>query len=280
MRQLWQTYVLDVRNAADGEARDRLAATSADAVDRRFVTVIMTVIGCLILIRFFGSPARYMWLVDLLKMIGLPEAASDFANWMSTDKDYRFHRRIFWATTRCIAYLLIPMAVIKLVLRDSLRDYGWRFRGILRSGLTYGLMMLIMLPVTFFASFGAGFQSKYPYYRVSPGESLWPFFIGWELLYALSFVGLEFFYRGFMVHGTRWRTGYASIFIMMVPYTMIHFGKPLPEAVGSVMAGFVLGTLSLKSGSVIWGAVIHIAVAWQMDWLALWHQGRLGPLGD
>ena len=126
------------------------------------------------------------------------------------------------------------------------------------------------------ATYSPAFQQKYPYYRLAPGESVVPFFLAWELLYAIQFVGLEFFYRGFVLHGLRFRLGYPALFVMMIPYMMIHFWKPFPEAIGSVIAGFVLGTLSLKSRSIWWGAVIHIAVAWLMDWLSLYRQGLLG----
>ncbi len=97
----------------------------------------------------------------------------------------------------------------------------------------------------------------------------------WWALYALQFVALEFFFRGFMVHGLKWRLGYAAIFVMVVPYNMIHFGKPLAEAIGAILGGVTLGTLSLKTRSVWWGAALHIAVAATMDLLALWHKGLL-----
>ncbi len=93
--------------------------------------------------------------------------------------------------------------------------------------------------------------------------------LGVEALYAAQFVALEFFYRGFFLHGIRRALGYSSIFAMMVPYAMIHFGKPLPEALGSVLAGFILGTVSLKSDSIWGGCAIHIVVATSMDLLSL-----------
>ena len=43
----------------------------------------------------------------------------------------------------------------------------------------------------------------------------------------------------------------------------------------SGLFGWVLGTLSLRTGSMWWGAAIHTAVAWGMDLLSLGHQGRL-----
>jgi membrane protease YdiL (CAAX protease family) len=92
---------------------------------------------------------------------------------------------------------------------------------------------------------------------------------------VLQFFALEFFFRGFMVHGLKDKMGVYSIAAMVVPYCMIHFTKPLPECVGSLFAGLILGLLSLRTGSVWLGALIHIAVALSMDWLSLWHRGFL-----
>ena len=64
----------------------------------------------------------------------------------------------------------------------------------------------------------------------------------WELAYGLQFIGLEFFFRGFMVHGTKHRFGFYAIFVMMVPYCMIHFRKPMPETCGAIVAGMVMNS--------------------------------------
>ena len=63
-----------------------------------------------------------------------------------------------------------------------------------------------------------------------------------------------------------------AIFVMMVPYCMLHFGKPMPETFGAIIAGIVLGFACLKTGSIWLGAAIHIAVAWSMDTLVLLHR--------
>jgi membrane protease YdiL (CAAX protease family) len=161
------------------------------------------------------------------------------------------------------------------VLRARVVDYGLRLRGILPHGLVYLAMLLAIAPFVVGASFTRPFQATYPFYRLDPGEPLWPHLWAWELLYASQFAALEFFFRGFLLHGLKRRLGYASIFVMVVPYVMIHFEKPLAECLGAVVAGLVLGTLSLKSGSMWWGAAIHTVVAWGMDLLSLGHQGRL-----
>ena len=98
--------------------------------------------------------------------------------------------------------------------------------------------------------------------------------VSW-VMYAAQLVALEFFFRGFMVHGLKHRLGYAAIFVMVVPYNMIHFEKPLLEAIGAIAGGVTLGTLSLKTRSIWWGAALHIAVAGVMDVLALSQKGLL-----
>lgn len=76
-----------------------------------------------------------------------------------------------------------------------------------------------------------------------------------------------------MVHGLKRYIGAYSILVMMIPYCMIHFNKPLPECVGSIFAGIFLGMMSYKTGSVWMGAFTHMAVAISMDVLSLWHRG-------
>jgi hypothetical protein len=65
--------------------------------------------------------------------------------------------------------------------------------------------------------------------------------------------------------------GAYAIFVMAVPYCMIHFHKPIAEVVGAIFAGIVLGTLAMVTRSIWCGVLIHISVAWTMDALALAH---------
>ena len=130
-----------------------------------------------------------------------------------------------------------------------------------------------MIPLILLASTTNSFQHKYPFYSPPFGESLWPNFIIWQCLYLLQFFALEFFFRGFMLHGIKKRFGFYSIWVMMIPYMMIHFQKPMPETIGAIFAGIILGALSLKSRSIWLGVAIHYSVAITMDLAALWQKG-------
>ena len=61
----------------------------------------------------------------------------------------------------------------------------------------------------------------------------------------------------------------------MVPYVMIHFVKPAPEAAAAIVGGLVMGYLALRTGSIVWGIALHVSVAALMDVSSLWHRGLL-----
>jgi hypothetical protein len=56
---------------------------------------------------------------------------------------------------------------------------------------------------------------------------------------------------------------------------MIHFVKPAPEALASIVGGLVMGYLALRTGSIVWGVALHVSVAALMDVSSLWHRGLL-----
>ncbi len=123
----------------------------------------------------------------------------------------------------------------------------------------------------------AHFQETYPFLGLRPGERLWPRFWVWEALYACQFLALEFFFRGFLLHGLRPKFGAYAIPVMTIPYCMIHlYGKPLLESLASIPAGLALGFMSLRTRSVLLGAAIHVSVALSMDLASLWRQGYFG----
>ena len=115
-------------------------------------------------------------------------------------------------------------------------------------------------------SFTPAFQQGYPFYRLA-GRSGFDFLV-WELSYLSTFVAVEFFFRGYLLFGLRRAFGSQALFISMLPYCMIHVLKPAPEALGSIFAGLLLGTLALCTGSLWCGVLLHVTVAVTMDVLA------------
>ncbi len=186
-----------------------------------------------------------------------------------------FMSNLTWALGCVFCYLLVPALVVKFAFKERLADYGWTTSGFRRHLPIYGLLFLPVGLLVLVMSYDPGFQETYPFYFAP--ESLLALLI-WEVAYGLQFLSLEFFFRGFMLHGLKHRYGHGAIWIMLIPYVMIHFTKPPLEAAGAVIAGVVLAVLSLRTRSILGGVAIHASVAWMMDLMSLWQRGVLQTL--
>lgn len=199
----------------------------------------------------------------------------------------------YWSLAKILGYGLLPLLHIRL-LGGKVRDYGLGLRPAevalalgpqtasgeaaprLRFSRTYLLLVLAFLPVVFLASRTPAFRENYPFYRLA-GRSLFDF-LAWELQYLSTFVAVEFFFRGYLLFGLLRSLGTHALFVSMVPYAMIHMLKPAPEALGSIAAGLLLGTLALGTGSLWCGALVHVTIALSMDLFASFHAGTLPAL--
>lgn len=195
-----------------------------------------------------------------------PGGPIDLATWGS------FYSNLWWGVTRVGGYLL-PIAIWPLFFPgERRRDYGLRVAGLRQHLWIYVGALAVMVPLLLVARHQPDFGSYYPFYR-GAGRS-WADLLCWEAVYLAQFFALEVFFRGWWLHATR-SLGAASILGMVVPYTMIHFGKPWLEVSGAIVAGVVLGSLSARTRSIWAGFLVHGTVALLMDLLALQGRGEL-----
>lgn len=238
------------------------------------VIIMVCAALCLTGLEFFSGPGEFKSLSGVLGFIS-PALVNKMRYWLFDHPDASLHQLIYWGSWSVFLYFIVPACVIKLVLKEKLADYGFKLKGALHGWQLYTAMLLLILPVVVVVSFEQGFRTTYPFYH-PPQTNFMGRMMVWEVFYALQFITLEFFFRGFMVHGLKQKMGIYSIVAMMVPYCMIHFSKPLPECIGSIVAGLILGLMSYHYRSVILGACLHITVAITMDFLGLWHRGYFG----
>lgn len=138
-------------------------------------------------------------------------------------------------------------------------------------GLTvYGLMLAFMVPLITWASFQPDFLRSYPTYHDTNANEFfgvpeWVTALTYELCYGWDFVPTELMFRGFLVIGMSSVLGRGAILPMIVWYCSIHFGRPLGEAISSVIGGYLLGVLALSTRSIWGGLLIHIGIAWGME---------------
>lgn len=234
--------------------------------------ICITVALCLSLIKYLGDPNFFL---ISLQNLGLSSMALKFNDLISFDQDAELWRLIHWISCVIFFYIVPPFILIRFVFKEKLSVYGLSLKGAFKDVKIYLLMLCVMIPLVLYFSRTESFQARYPFYDLKPGESFYPNLLIWEILYFIQFFALEFFFRGFMLHGTKQRFGFYSVFVMTIPYCMIHFGKPFPETIAAIIAGVVLGTLSLKSRSIWLGVAIHYSVAITMDLCSLWQKGLL-----
>jgi len=267
--RVWNEYVTEVRADADAHAR------VSTATDKKMVIVFITVALALTCNNFLSDGAQPQWLERVLRAAGLGSVATRLHDAMLVSTNRDFNQLVFWAIVMILTYVIPPVLVIRFVFRERIRDYGLRIKGMSAHVRVYFVLFGIAFPLLVAASYSSSFQEKYPFYHPVAGHALGPNLYWWWLLYWCQFVALEFFFRGFMVRGLAPRLGWAAIFAMVVPYNMLHYGKPMPEALAAIVGGIVLGTLAMKTKSIWLGASLHISIALTMDLLALWHLGRV-----
>jgi hypothetical protein len=157
---------------------------------------------------------------------------------------------------------------------DRQRDptlYGVTLRGF--DVRPYALCMAILVPLALWASFQPAFLAMYPTYRPGTAEAwlgvpAWITVLPYELVYGFDFAFVELYFRGFLVIGlARW-LGRSAVLPMVAMYAVLHFGKPLPETLGSIVGGYILGVFAYESRSIAGGVVLHLGLAWTMEAVA------------
>lgn len=272
----WWEFIAEPLRRANEETRVYLASPAGRGVDRKTIAVLLTAAVALMMQYYLCRVDEARAALGLLDQVGLTSAAGWLRERLDALAPGGIDRWTYWALGCFLSYTVLPALLIRLVFRERLADYGVKLRNAFADGWVYLVMLAVVGPLVLFASHNAQFQEHYPFYQLPRGASLWPDFWRWEFVYGLQFVGVEFFFRGFMLHGLKRRFGAYAIVVMTVPYCMIHFGKPLPETLASIIAGLALGFMSLRTRSIVLGVAIHMTVALSMDFASMWQKGWFG----
>ncbi len=179
----------------------------------------------------------------------------------------------WWTGVHFLSYVVLPMICITYFFKQRMRDFGWQINQTPQHWRGYLFLLSPILVFVYLVSLGKDFVNHYPFYSLA-GRS-WADLLGWEFLYLCQFVFLEFFFRGFIVNALRPAIGANAVWVMCVPYLMIHFPKLWLEATGAIFFGLFLGILALRSRSIWGGVLVHAGVAVSMDMAALVRKGGL-----
>lgn len=183
----------------------------------------------------------------------------------------RFARYGGWFFSAFLLLFVIPAAAILAWPGVRAADFGlalgdWRLA--LKIGGVFFAVMAAAVAVLLLAG-EKNFLQYYPMFAKRmpplPGGGFAGWFVLLEAGYLLYFVGWEFFFRGLLIFPLREKLGSAAALVGVLPFAIMHAGKPVPEALGSIAAAWMLGVLALRTGSFWICAVLHFLVAFLMD---------------
>lgn len=255
-----RAFFRDTWRAIDGGRQD--AATASRDVEPAVAMIVGAVV--LILMEYGGGLDGLRALFALLD--GATPAEDGLEARLRASGFWDMAKLAHWSGARVIGYFVLPAIVIKL--RGArVRDQYLTTTGLAQHAWMYGIAYAIVFVCVVIASFTSEFSTYYPFYDLA--HRSWMDFVSWELMYAAHFFALEFFFRGFVLRSCERSFGSQAIFVSMVPYVMVHFGKPMVETFGALIAGVFLGTLAMRTRSIWLGFAIHVSIAWSMDVAAL-----------
>ena len=226
------------------------------------------------------------WAISMLGflIIGI-ERGTNFAvpvtKMISSHKDtFRYTFNISQLLLNVMTFFIPLYLVYRIFNKKTLGHfYGLRLKGF--DFKFYVMILCLMLPFIILISFLPEFQSFYPLYKKMGGLrfaqhlqiSEWNAVILYEFVYALSFVTVELFFRGFLILGLVKYLGKDVILPMAVIYCFLHFGKPPSEAISSFFGGYILGVLALRTSNILGGIFVHVGIALFLEWFAFLQMG-------
>ena len=155
------------------------------------------------------------------------------------------------ALERVVLFGLVPLAVL-LVLREDPRRYGLGRGDARRAVALGGLATVITVPAIVLIAAVPGIREWY-----APSMTTLPDVL---LTNVLDLVPTEFLLRGFVLFALLRAIGPFGVVVALVPFVMIHIGKPDLEALSTLGGGLVFGWLNWRTGSIWASATYHIAI--------------------
>lgn len=145
-----------------------------------------------------------------------------------------------------VYYMILPVFTILFILRENPLDFGLRIGDYKRWGFYVAITILIAIPVLYIGSL---FSSIGQYYT-KPFD----FYSFFTQMVPLLFVW-EYILRGFLLFGLKEKFKEGSILIQMVPFALLHIGKPEIEILMCIPMGLWFGYIAYR-GKSFWPAFI------------------------
>ena len=187
----------------------------------------------------------------------------NFSHSLLNDPNVNLYEYLYWFLGDFITLFVLTALIIKFVLKENLKDYGLKL-GDFKIGLFLSLtFFIVMLPLVWIFSASPDFVEKYPHLLST--RTNWNEFFIYESALLVYMSAWEFIWRGFMLFGLKEKFGYYSVLIQMIPFVILHNGKPVAETFGAIIGGIALGILAFRTSSIYYCIITHMGVMFSID---------------
>ena len=98
----------------------------------------------------------------------------------------------------------------------------------------------------------SAFQSYYAIEKFAP--------LNYVLITGAYLFAWEFLFRGFILFGLKEKLREGSIIVQMIPFVLLHFGKPELETISTILMGLYFGYIVYRGNSYWPAFLVHLFI--------------------
>ncbi len=175
----------------------------------------------------------------------------------------KLYQYLYWFGGDFLVFFIVPLLIILFMFREKPLEFGLRW-GDHKKGLQYTFIAaFIMIPALWFVSAQPDFVKTYPQLKMARTD--YSILLIYEFGMMLYMFAWEFVWRGYTLFGLKPRFGVYAIFIQLIPFVILHNGKPALETFSSIAGGLALGILAYRTRSFLYGFIIHFIIMFFID---------------
>ena len=151
-----------------------------------------------------------------------------------------------------IYFAILPIITITVILRRNPLNFGLRLGNFRVWGFYVISTLIIALPILYIASRSSLLAA---YYTIRQFDV-----VKYSLETTAYLFAWEFLFRGFLLFGLKDKLKESSILVQMVPFVLVHFGKPEIETISTILTGIYFGYVSYRGNSYWPAFIIHLFI--------------------
>jgi len=150
-----------------------------------------------------------------------------------------------------IYFAVLPILTI-IILRRNPLDFGLRLGNFKVWGFYVIVTLIVALPILYVASRSSALAQ---YYTIQKFDV-----VKYCLETTVYLFAWEFIFRGFLLFGLKDKLKESSILVQMVPFVLVHFGKPEIETISTILTGIYFGYVAYRGNSYWPAFIIHLFI--------------------